>query len=176
MARNESQFWYYLKKNTPTIKWTRIENTSSLGTPDLLGYNFNNHFFTLELKVTRSKKIKFSPHQIAFHVKHPHNSFILVEDLGQSTAKLFRGSRIEELEACGLSLDACCLGLDACRLRLNNLESLRTNLAGSLMLGACAFDHKGWLWIKLEAGPRRTLFGPRRILFANGLVPIARSI
>ena len=50
MARNESQFWQYLKKNTPTIKWTRIENTSSLGTPDLLGYNANNCFLLLSLK------------------------------------------------------------------------------------------------------------------------------
>ena len=125
----ESKFYNELKRITPQIRWTRIENTSVFGTPDLLGYNASGHFFTLELKVTRSKKIKFSPHQIAFHVKHPHNSVILVEDLGQSTAKLFRGSRIEELAACGLSLDACCLGLDACRLRLNNLESFRTNLA-----------------------------------------------
>ena len=59
MARNESQFWQYIKKNTPSIKWTRIENTSSLGTPDLLGY-VNNFFFTLELKVVRSgNKIRF---------------------------------------------------------------------------------------------------------------------
>ena len=54
MARNETQFWQYIKKNTNTIKWTRIENTSSLGTPDLLGYNSNSYFFTLELKVVRS--------------------------------------------------------------------------------------------------------------------------
>ena len=125
----ERKFYQKVKKCFTDISLIRIENNSLFGTPDLLGYNASGHFFTLELKVTRSKKIKFSPHQIAFHVKHPHNSFILVEDVGQSTAKLFRGSRIEELAACGLSLDACCLGLDACRLRLNNLESFRTNLA-----------------------------------------------
>ncbi len=87
-----------------------------LGTPDLLGYNNSGHFFTLELKVTRSNKIRFSPHQIAFHVKHPNNTFICIEHLGSGTVKLFRGSRILELEACGLKLEACCLGLEACGL------------------------------------------------------------
>jgi hypothetical protein len=86
-----------------------------------LGYNTSGHFFTIELKVTRSKKIKLSPHQIAFHVKHPKNTFILVEDLSSSTLKLFPGSRIQELVACGLALDPLCLGLDACRLWLNEL-------------------------------------------------------
>jgi len=28
--------------------------------------------------------------------------------------KLYRGSRILELAACGLKLEACCLGLGAC--------------------------------------------------------------
>jgi len=34
---------------------------------------------------------------------------------------MYRGSRIMELEACGLELEACCLGLDACRLMLSEL-------------------------------------------------------
>jgi hypothetical protein len=41
-----------------------------------------------------------------------------IEHLGSGTVKLFRGSRIMELEACGFKLDACRLGLDACRLEL----------------------------------------------------------
>jgi len=35
--------------------------------------------------------------------------------------KLFRGSRIMELDACGFKLDACSEGLDACRLMLQEL-------------------------------------------------------
>jgi hypothetical protein len=35
--------------------------------------------------------------------------------------KLFRGSRIKELVACGFKLDACALELDACRLLLQEL-------------------------------------------------------
>ena len=81
-------------------------------------------FFTVELKVTKSNKVRFSPHQIAFHVKHPHNTFILAEALGPRAAnrfQMFRGSRILELVACGLKLDACSLGLDACNLFFNEL-------------------------------------------------------
>ena len=39
-----------------------------LGTPDLLGYNTSGKFFTVELKTTSANKIRFSPHQIAFHI------------------------------------------------------------------------------------------------------------
>jgi hypothetical protein len=121
VAKNETKFWQEIKRNTPNISWTRIENSSALGTPDLLGYNNNGHFFTVELKVTTGNKIRFSPHQIAFHVRHPNNSFIMVKHLASRSVKLYEGKVIEELVACGLSLDACCLGLDACRLRLETL-------------------------------------------------------
>ena len=121
MVKNETKFWQEVKRNTPQIKWTRIENSSALGTPDLLGYNANGHFFTVELKVTKGNKITFSPHQIAFHVKHPNNTFILVEHLGQRPVKLFPGSMIKELDACGLALDPLCLTLDACCLWLSEL-------------------------------------------------------
>ena len=101
-----------------SISWIRLENNSLLGTPDLLAYNTSGHFFTVELKVTKGNKIKFSPHQIAFHVKHPKNTFICIEHLGSGTVKLFEGTMVRELVACGFKLDACCLGLDACRLEL----------------------------------------------------------
>ena len=117
----ERKFYEEIKKSLPQISWIRLENNSLLGTPDLLAYNNSGHFFTVELKVTKGNKIRFSPHQIAFHVKHPHNTFIMLEHLGSGTVKLFRGSRILELEACGFKLDACGLGLEACRLMLQEL-------------------------------------------------------
>ena len=117
----EAKLYKKLKRKLPQFSWIRLENNSLLGTPDLLAYNTSGHFFTVELKVTKGNKVKFNPHQIAFHVKHPNNTFILVEALGSGTVKLFRGSRIEELAACGFKLDACCLGLDACRLLLEDL-------------------------------------------------------
>ena len=99
-----------LKKNITSISWIRLENLSSSGTPDLLGYNNSGTFFTVELKVTKGNKIKFSPHQIAFHVKHPNNTFICIQHLGSGCRETFRGSRIKELVACGFKLDACCFG------------------------------------------------------------------
>ena len=120
----EQKLYKKLKDATPQIIWNRIENISLLGMPDLLGYNNSGTFFTVELKVTKGRKIRFSPHQIAWHVQHPKNSFILAETRGPGTAnrfQMFRGSRIMELDACGLKLDACCLGLDACSLEFNSL-------------------------------------------------------
>jgi len=118
LIKNETKFWHELKKSTPDISWTRIENTSLLGTPDLLGYNKKGHFFTVELKVTKRNKLTFSPHQIAFHVRHPNNSFILTKHLVAGHVKLYEGKKILELAARGLELDACCLELDACCQRL----------------------------------------------------------
>jgi len=95
------------------ISFTRLENLSGFGTPDLLAYNKNHTFFTVELKVAKGNSVKFSPHQISFHVRHPKNTFILVSCAPPLDAKLYEGSCILQLVACGLQLEACCLGLDA---------------------------------------------------------------
>ena len=117
----ERKLYQKIKKNIPSISWIRLENLSLSGTPDLLGYNNSGTFFTVELKVTKGNKVRFSPHQIAFHVKHPHNTFICIEALGQRSVKLFPGSMIMELDACGLELEPLCLELDACRLLFEKL-------------------------------------------------------
>ena len=117
----EVKLYKKLKAFTPQIIWNRIENLSLPGMPDLLGYNNSGRFFTVELKVTKGRKIRFSPHQIAWHVQHPDNTFILVEALGPRSVnryQMFRGSRIRELAACGLKLEACRLGLEAWSLKL----------------------------------------------------------
>ena len=119
----EQKLYKKLKEFTPKIIWNRIENLSIPGMPDLLGYNNSGRFFTVELKVTKGRKIRFSPHQIAFHVTHPNNTYILVAALGPRAVnryQMFRGSRIMELVACGLELEACCLGLEACSLELSS--------------------------------------------------------
>ena len=117
----ERKLYQKVKKSFSNFSLIRLENHSLHGTPDLLVSNARGHFFTIELKVTESNKIKFSPHQISFHVKHPHNTFILVESLGQRSVKLFRGSRIKEVVACGFKLEACCWGREACCLMLEKL-------------------------------------------------------
>ena len=119
----EAKFYQQIKRNFKQLSLIRIENSSLLGTPDLLVCNTSGHFCTLEIKVTKSNKIRFTPHQIAFHKRHPDNTFIIVKALGPLppntfSVSMFHGSRISELAACGLKLDACYSGWDACRLAL----------------------------------------------------------
>ena len=108
----ERKFWHEIKtfitKNNCKLSFTRLENSASWGTPDLLGYNSNGVFFTVELKVAKSNKVIFSPHQIAFHVKHPTNTWILAATLDPRSNKLYEyflvpGSEIRALAACGLA-------------------------------------------------------------------------
>ena len=75
----ETKLYKKLKTASKDIIWTRLENLSLLGTPDLLGYNNHWHFFTVELKVASGNKARLSPHQVSFHVTHPKNSFVLVQ-------------------------------------------------------------------------------------------------
>jgi len=120
----EQKLYKKLKAKTPKIIWNRVENLTIPGMPDVLGYNKSGTFFTVELKVTKGIKLKFSPHQLAWHVQHPNNTFILAEALGPCTGNrfhLYRGSCIMELEPAGLALEACCLGLDACNLLFEKL-------------------------------------------------------
>jgi hypothetical protein len=117
----ETKFWHKVKNFMPEISFTRIENLSSNGTPDLLCYNKKSTFFTCELKVTKSNFVRLSPHQISFHIRHPLNTFILVSSERDKTEKLYEGKDILQLVACGLKLDACCLSLEACYEKFRSL-------------------------------------------------------
>ena len=117
----EAKFYQEVRKKFKDFQLTRIENLSVPGVPDLLVYNKNHFFFTLELKVTASKKVRLSPHQISFHMRHPLNSFILVKSLASSLSYLYEGQQVEELAARGLKLESLETGLDACRLLLAEL-------------------------------------------------------
>ena len=124
----EAKLYQNVKQNFKQLSLIRIENNSLLGTPDLLVCNTSGHFCTVELKVTKGNKLRFSPHQIAFHVKHPINTFILAKTLGPlhkktSPISMYHGSRIRELVACGLKLEACASGLVACGLMLEQVGS-----------------------------------------------------
>ena len=118
MAKPETKFWQKVKKSMPEISFTRLENLSSLGTPDLLCYNKNGTFFTLELKVTKTNSVKLSPHQISFHVRHPKNTFILVLAAPLSLPKLYAGSSVLQLATAGLSLEPLAKGYEACYSKL----------------------------------------------------------
>ena len=101
----EAKLYQNVKQNFKSFSLIRIENISLLGTPDLLVCNTSGHFCTVELKVTKGNKLRFSPHQIGFHIKHPHITFILAKALGPlppktSPISMYHGSRIEELVTC----------------------------------------------------------------------------
>ena len=87
-----------------------------------MAYSINEHFFTLELKFTSAYQVRFSPHQIAFHVKHRKNTFILVACTpDRGLVRLYPGHQILELVDSGLKLEPLALGWDACRLKLESL-------------------------------------------------------
>ena len=119
--KNESKFYNEIKKNINQISWIRIENSIILGVADLLGYNDFGTFFTLELKVARGNKISFSPHQIAFHFKHPKNTFICVKGQGSRSPKLFEGSKIHELLNVGYKSRALAKGYEDIKKVFNSL-------------------------------------------------------
>ena len=121
MRGPEAKLYQKFKKATPKILWHRIENLAIPGMPDVLGYTEKFWYFTVEFKVAKGNKLRFSPLQISYHVAHPHNSFILAETLRSRSVKLYEGSVIRELDACGLTLDPLCVGLDACSLYLSKL-------------------------------------------------------
>jgi len=120
VARHESKLYQDLKKITPSIKWTRLENWASFGTPDLLGYSPNSTFFTVELKVAKSNKVAISPHQVAWHMSHPSSTFVLVRSINKKikkniTCSLYPGSEILNLVRLGLNHEPMVRGsLDAC--------------------------------------------------------------
>ena len=114
----ERQLWKKLKNETTTISWTRLENWALFGTPDLLGYTSRGTFFTVELKsalLENASFVRFSPHQISFHIKHNKNTFILVAcALKLGGFRLYPGSRVRELVDLGLKLEPLACGLGSC--------------------------------------------------------------
>ena len=114
---SERQLWKKLKNETTGISWTRLENWALFGTPDLLGYAPSGNFFTVELKSTSPKNaqfVRFSPHQISFHIKHKKNTFILVACALDQLVRLYPGSRILSLVDSGLKLEPLACGLSSC--------------------------------------------------------------
>ena len=105
----ERKLYQKVKKSFKDFSLNRLENTSLHGTPDILACNSSGHFFTIELKLNLVKKIRFSPHQIAFHIRHPHNSFIMAKGLCQRDIKLYEGSKIRDLVSG--SAEPCATGM-----------------------------------------------------------------
>lgn len=119
----ESKFWAEVKKKLPTISFVRLESWASAGVPDLLCYTETKGFFTIELKVTASKKIAFSPHQIAFHTRHPNGSYILIKTPDPRSPILYPGSAIRELVHSGPTHPPLVSGWDQVKKFFEELEA-----------------------------------------------------
>tara|TARA_R110000787_G_scaffold23731_1_gene67543 strand:+ start:174 stop:557 length:384 start_codon:yes stop_codon:yes gene_type:complete len=95
--KKESDLWKLLKKNTPQIRWTRLESWSSFGVCDCLGYHDHCGFFMVELKLIKNekqKKVIFSPHQKLFHLLRPKRNFILLGTAVPRSIKLYGSKSI----------------------------------------------------------------------------------
>jgi hypothetical protein len=109
-VKSESKFWQEVKaKLGPYFVLTRTDLVSISGWPDVVLYNKNGTFLTIELKVAQSNSVRLSAHQIGFHILHPKNTFILVKPLAASHSKLsepylYKGSSVQELAARGVKL------------------------------------------------------------------------
>ena len=114
----ERELWRKLKHESKGITWTRLENWALFGTPDLLGYAPSGNFFTVELKVTTVRNrnfVRFSPHQISFHIKHKKNTFVLVACALDQLVRLYSGSQVPELVDSGIrELEPLACGLGSC--------------------------------------------------------------
>ena len=112
MAKLETNFWKSVKKNLTDFQWVRLESWATKGVPDLMGFTKGGQIFTIELKVTKSRSVYFSPHQIAFHVEHENSPcFILVKALSPSSPKkygiyLFHAKQVRQIVEQGLDASA----------------------------------------------------------------------
>jgi len=110
-ANPETLLYKRLKDNLPDCLITRIESRVNLGIPDcLIAFRKDRMFVMVELKVVKSgKKIRMSPHQIAFHLKHAElgcPTYFLVEhnkhiSKGPSEILLYEGWQAEDLMMLG---------------------------------------------------------------------------
>jgi len=111
VAKKESLFWRKVKSNLKSFELIRIESWTNLGIPDVLGVSPRGVYFTVELKVSESNKVSFSPHQIAYHkLREKSPAFILVQALSKKyprkfTIHLYHASQVESLVVQGLKTE-----------------------------------------------------------------------
>ena len=100
--KNESKFYHEIKRILIKLVGLDLKILSYLGLLIYWAIMIIAPFSPVELKVARGNKITFSPHQIAYHFKHPKNNFICVKGQDPRRPKLFEGSKIHELFKRGL--------------------------------------------------------------------------
>ena len=102
-VKGETRLWKSLKRLLESGNYivSRLESYVTPGFPDCLIFHNVTGFFTLELKLVQpNNKLKVSPFQIAWNMRHAKagaQSYILVGGLGKGHVKLFHGASIEDL-------------------------------------------------------------------------------
>ena len=118
----EAKLYNDLKRKVTKISWNRLENRSLLGTPDLLAYAINEHFFTLELKVYKRYKITlFTPPNSLPRETQKEYLYPCCLHPGPWACALVPWSSDPGACDSGLKLEPLALGWDACRLKLESL-------------------------------------------------------
>ena len=111
----ESALYKLLRARLTEVSLNRLETRVALGMPDCLAALPTGQWVTLELKVVASgRKIRLSPHQVAFHVRHAHMpSWIVVQYWPPGTARapdsillLYHGSQAQALLDTGIDTPA----------------------------------------------------------------------
>lgn len=111
----ESALYKLLRARLAEVSLNRLETRVALGMPDCLAALPTGQWITLELKVVASgRKIRLSPHQVAFHVRHAQMpSWIVVQYWPPGTARapdsillLYHGSQAQALLDTGIDTPA----------------------------------------------------------------------
>ena len=113
-AKPETKLYQRLKENLSNCLITRIESRVGLGIPDcLIALRRSGTYAPVELKVvTHGRRVRLSPHQIAFHARHAEigcATFVLVLFVPfkkvaskEGVLKLYNGDQIFELAKSGV--------------------------------------------------------------------------
>lgn len=104
----EKNFYQTIRKNLWRLEknnWSvlKIDTFATRGIPDLLIRDPENNWQFVELKVTQTRKVRLSPHQVSFFTKNKDTrSWIMVQDKAESVY-LYKASQILDLQKEGLN-------------------------------------------------------------------------
>ena len=104
----EKNFYQKIKKNLWRLEnknWSvlKIDTFATRGVPDLLVRDPKNNFHFVELKVTQTRKVRLSAHQVSFFLRNKDTrSWIMVQDKTESV-HLYKASQILALQKEGLN-------------------------------------------------------------------------
>ena len=90
-----------LEKNSWSV--LKIDTFATRGIPDLLIRDPENNWQFVELKVTQTRKVRLSPHQVSFFTRNKDTrSWVMVLDKSESIF-LYKASQILDLQKEGLN-------------------------------------------------------------------------